>query len=155
MTMITRSLAIVAVAACGGTSTVETRTMAAADLACEVSVDGAHLMFVLVNATSAPRTLRYHEPYMEFALIVTDRAGAKRTLEQPPLDFPVRAAELVVPPHGRATLPTPIQLRFASDPSSAPDPFTWTLSGARAPLDLDVTLRFDDDASTVACRGTM
>jgi hypothetical protein len=150
-------LAVVMLVGCGGGAMpVQNRKMTQDPaLACEVSVAGQDLTLVLVNATDRPRTLAYHRPYMELELKLTERTGgAARSIMQPAIDMPVERAELVVPPRGKATLATPIRLRFASDPGDA-SPFTWVISGAPAPLDIAATLRFDEDRTKLSCRGSM
>jgi hypothetical protein len=125
-------------------------------LACEVRVTDGSLAFELVNTTAAARTVAYHRPYMGFELKVTDQAGNPRSLEQPAIDMPVERADLVVPARGKATLSTPIRLRFAGD-GAPPDSsrFTWVISGERAPVTLDVRMRLDGDKTVLTCRGAL
>jgi hypothetical protein len=117
-----------------------------ADLGCELTVrrEGSRLAlaFVLSNRTSAQRTIRYFHPFLQFELkAIAD--SRERVISQPDLDIPVQPQELHVPAGGRASLDTPIRLRFASDLDAGDDAMVWTIAGEPGPLELHATLRLD------------
>ncbi len=116
-------------------------------LRCELTVqrqgpDELALRFVVVNGTRQPVTLHYSYPFMNFELRIT-AAGVERSISEPMIDMPVEPRELQLAPGSRASLDTPIRLRFASRPSTPSDVFVWTVSGDPAPIEVRATIQFD------------
>jgi hypothetical protein len=150
-----RWLAITALVACSAppSPTVGNRTMTKEpELACEVRFEVWSMQLRLVNTTDVPRRVEYFRPYMDLELTLRDPNGTVRSISQPPIDMPVEKVELVVPPHGKAPLPTPIWLRFSTDVAADVSPFIWRISGAPVPLDVEATLRLDGGRTKLTCR---
>ena len=121
---------------------------APSDLGCEFAVErrGASLGlgFVLSNHSSAPRTVRYFRPFLQFDLRAV-ASGAELRIVRGDFDGPAEPATLDVPAGGTARLDTPVTLQFATTAAAPPtDAFTWTVLGEPRTVELRATLHLED-----------
>jgi hypothetical protein len=140
-----RALVIaILVTACGHAAT-PAATTAGPDTQLVVSRSGDawSLAFAIENRTASAIDATYMYPFSSFQLAVTDAHGAALPLAQPAYDMPVEPRTLAIAAHARATLPTPIRVRFAAAADVAPnggdDPFVWTIRAVPQPVTLTAT----------------
>lgn len=99
------------------------------------------LRFGLQNRGSAPITLTWWEPFVDFDLTATAADGSV-SIVRPIFDTGVQPVSAHLAPGEELWLETPIQLAFDPEvpPSGGSDPVVWTLVRQPVPVELSVVV---------------